>query len=133
MTAEQVLESGVLDLLNFNFRILKPSNVTSTMHKIPDRVIDLVMVEESVSHVVKDVTADTTTPLLHFGLSAKICARPRTEKILVLVSPKKLPHDEAIKKYDSLNDFENINHTAVLIRKLDLYYINSKRRPGSLF
>ncbi len=96
MTSEQIAESGIFGLLGLDMIILKPSNVTSTMHKIPNRVIDLVMVEPCIAHIVHDLKADVSTPFLHLGLEAKISARPKAEQILVLVSPKPLPHEKAL-------------------------------------
>ncbi len=87
MTSEQIAESGVFELLGVDVIILKPNNVTSTMHKIPNRVIDLVLVEPCIAHIIHDLKADVSTPFLHLGLEAKISARPKAEQILVLVSP----------------------------------------------
>ncbi len=133
MTSEQIAESGVFELLGFDMIILKPNNVTSTMHRIPDRVIDLVMVEPCIAHIIHDLKADVSTPFLHLGLEAKISARPKAEKILVLVSPKALPHEEALKKYESLDDFENRNHTEKLTKRPNTCSKNIKRERGLLF
>ncbi len=62
MSSEQIVESGFFELLGLDMIILKPNNVTSTMHKIPNRVIDLVMVEPCIAHLIHDLKADVSTP-----------------------------------------------------------------------
>ncbi len=106
MSPEQLAASGWLDLLGFRVNFLVPKHVTSTMHKFSDRVIDYAIVDTCISHIPGDLEADIDTPFLHLGLSCKINARPNAEHSLVQIKPKKLPHSEALPKYESLNDWQ---------------------------
>ncbi len=113
--------------------ILKPNTVTSTMHKIPNRVIDLVLVEPCIAHIIHDLKADVSTLFLHLGLEAKISARPKAEQILVLVSPKPLPHEKALEKYESLNEFEKYKSYRKAHKKHETSCISRRQTRGLQF
>ncbi len=104
MSPDQLASSGWLELLGLRVNFCTPKHVTSTMHKIPNRVVDFALVDTCIAHIPTDLEADCATPFLHLGLACKIQARPNAEHVLVQVKPKKLPHEDATKKFESLND-----------------------------
>ncbi len=88
MLPEQLAESGWIEHLGLQVNFVVPNNVTSTLHKIPDRVIDFAIVDKCISHIPEDLEADFQTPFLHLGLGCKINARPNAEHVLVQIIQK---------------------------------------------
>ena len=49
----------------------------TTLSKTSDRLIDYIVVSDSIRHIIEDVTAVQDTPWRHHGIAFKINARPR--------------------------------------------------------
>ncbi len=88
------------------------------------------LVEPTIAHLVQNLRADISTPFLHLGLEAGISARPKAEQILVLVSPKPLPHEEARKCYDALNDFDKYKSFRKAHKKAKSILLKHKASTG---
>ncbi len=91
-------------MLGLNMRVLQPHNVNSTMHNIPNRVIDYCLVDTCIAHLFTHMEAVVNTTFLHCAIRCRTHARSRKEKIFSLSRPKALPHVEARQVYDQLDE-----------------------------
>ena len=83
--------------------VLPPTS--TTLSKTSDRLIDYIIVSNSIRHIIHDVTAVQDTPWRHHGIAFKINARPRTLHSTSLMRPKALPLAEATQVYSIMNDY----------------------------
>ena len=78
----------------------------TTLSKTSDRLIDYIVVSDSIRHIIEDVTAVQDTPWRHHGIAFKLNARPRALHSTSLMRPKALPLAEATQVYSVMNDFQ---------------------------
>ena len=83
--------------------IITPPHDT-TFRKAPGRVIDYVLVSNSIVHVVGNVGVVKDTPWRHHGIVFTINARPRALHTTTLVTPRALPITPAMATYDAMEE-----------------------------
>ena len=78
----------------------------TTLSKTSDRLIDYIVVSDSIRHIIEEVTAVQDTPWRHHGIAFKINARPRAMHSTSLMRPKALPLAEATQIYSVMSDYQ---------------------------
>lgn len=100
---EDMVQSGWLDVPKL--KAFKPDEITSTLYGIEDRVIDYVLMSESIVHIFKFLKPVFNTPWRpHVSLALGIHSRPRQAHALHIWRPRELPMEDALKKWKSMSE-----------------------------
>ena len=99
-------QSGWLDGLKVRIKV--PHNSRTTLSNRANRIIDFMLVSIDIFHIVTDLKACFEVPWLHLGLTFKISTRVREFHVTMQKKPVALPMDIALRKWNSLNDYERL-------------------------
>ena len=114
---------------HLNANLVLPPTPT-TLSKTSDRLIDYIVVSDSIRHIIEEVTAVQDTPWRHHGIAFKITARPRAMHSTSLMRPKALPLAEATQVYSVMSDYQKYQAYLTASRKARDILHKQRTRTG---
>ncbi len=126
---DTLLATGWLEVAHFN--IYTPNGITSTLYKHNDRLIDYAIVSASIFPLIRFLIPIWGTPWRpHISLLLAVIDKPMSLFADVLLHPKPLPMDEALKVYSTLTDAEVSLTWTRSLRAAKRKLNKAKRRTG---
>ena len=101
--------SGETSVVFFDAECLGPEDSETTLNNTT-KIIDFALVSREIKHLFKVKLNPRTSFSPHFSLLIEIMAQPASIQGQVIKTPKVLPIKEAIEKWESLNQYQQLRH-----------------------